>query len=102
LHFAWPPRPSSEVWWKLPSPSTSFILHVWKTSIMWMAPRSATSSNSNCTHLDHSCSGLWPLRWLSVGKDFLRKPRVSRVLQNSLFKAKSFKWAYAFITLKVQ
>lgn len=46
-HTAWPARPSSEIWADSPLLYNYFILHVWKTTIIWMMPRSATNWSSN-------------------------------------------------------
>jgi hypothetical protein len=60
-----------------------YILHACKTSIKWMMPRSASSSNSSWASLDHSCSGLWVSGWLNVGKHLLAWSRALFSKQSS-------------------
>jgi hypothetical protein len=76
-------------------PCSSCMLHVCKTNITRMMPRSAANLSSNQALLDHGCSGLWVTGWLSTMKWVLGKllPRwscVSRALQRHSSQGKVF------------
>jgi hypothetical protein len=82
-------------------PPNSFILHYFKTKIMWMCPRSATSSGSSQIALDHSCRSLWMPDGLNTWEHFLRWALCNQAPRISLLKAKSFKWIKTFIALRL-
>jgi hypothetical protein len=56
--------------WKPPWPHSSYIMYLYKTSIM--TPRSQHSSNRR-DHLNYGCRGLWVPGWLNWGKHLHRQ-----------------------------
>lgn len=83
-------------WWL----HNTFILHAWKTSIIWITSKSAASLSSTQATLSHGQNDHWVFGEMNPEKYFLRGLCASRAPQSfSFLKKKTFKWIYTFISL---